>query len=308
MHFLTLVDFSEIEIMQLIKLALDFKKQSSSKIIEKKSDRIFNLFIEPSTRTFNSFKLAESNCGIESFDFNIENSSLNKQESFRDTILSLKAMGIENFVIRHPETNYYHELLDIENINIINAGDGIGHHPSQTLLDLITIYEEFKKFHGLKILIIGDLDHSRVFHSNAEIMTRLGMEILLYGPEWLSANIRKTSDYKWVKNIDNLKNYDVIYLLRIQHERHDRIGKKMQEFLTENLTHDFPWNHHYGINKTRLGTMHSKAIFMHPGPVNRNTEILSELVEHKQSRIWQQVNNGVYARMAILKFCLGSKD
>ena len=198
--------------------------------------------------------------------------------------------GVDAVVIRHKENEYYNQLVGKLNIPILNAGDGTGNHPSQSLLDLLTIRQEFGKFEGLKIVIVGDIKYSRVAHTNIEIMKKLGMEVYISGPEEY-----REEGYNYVELDDVIEKVDIVMLLRVQHERHEN---KMQIKEEE-------YNKKYGLNKNRVNKMKEKAIIMHPAPFNRNVEITDDIVECSKSRIFKQVQNGVFVRMALINMVLG---
>ena len=176
---LSIKDLSTTKIMELIKYAEKLKKGFRISYPDKK---IATLFFENSTRTHYSFQVALMNLGIKVVDFNTDTSSVNKGETLYDTVRTFEALGVDGVIIRHSKDEYYKELENIQ-IPIFNGGDGKGQHPTQCLLDLMTIYEEYKKFEGLKCCIVGDISHSRVAHTNIEIMERLGMEVYISGPE-----------------------------------------------------------------------------------------------------------------------------
>lgn len=271
------------EIMDLISDAIKFRNNELDFNLNGKI--IANCFFEPSTRTQYSFNTAQLKLGAQVITFNPESSSLNKGETFYDTIKTFESFGIDGIVIRHKQNRYYDELKNI-NCVIINAGDGTGDHPSQNLLDLLTIYDEFHKFEGLKIMICGDIAHSRVAHGSVEIMKRLGMECYISGPkEFMDC----TAPY--IDFIEGLKTCDIVMMLRIQRERDAKL---------ESLT-DAMYLEKYGLDMNKVKMMKEKAIIMHPAPFNRNVEIAADVVECSKSRIFKQINNGVYARCAILK-------
>ncbi|HEY0221946.1 MAG TPA: aspartate carbamoyltransferase catalytic subunit [Lactovum miscens] len=294
-HFTTIENISNEEILTLLDRAHEFKAGASW---EPRKKQIFtsNLFFENSTRTHNSFIIAERKLGLEVLEFDAVGSSLSKGETLYDTILTLDALGVDACVIRHSQDQYYDELIQSPNLHlaIVNGGDGSGQHPSQCLLDLMTIQEEFGTFEGLKILIVGDIDHSRVARSNAQMLTRLGAKVYFSGPEeWYSEE--EFSEFGPHMQIDNLLGeMDVVMLLRVQHERHT----EDKGFIKENYHQTF------GLTLERAKRMKSGAIIMHPAPVNRDVELADQLVEGSQSRIVKQMQNGVYARMAILEAVL----
>nr|WP_140929706.1 aspartate carbamoyltransferase catalytic subunit [Apilactobacillus timberlakei] len=291
MNFLNINEFSNDEIKQMILLAHKFRNGKQIKF--KKQMYAANLFFENSTRTHTSFEMAQRKLGIQTFNINPQTSSMKKGESLSDTIKTLQAIGMDCLVIRHKLTGWYQELSKDSNINIslVNAGDGSGQHPSQSLLDLVTIDDEFHKFAGLSIGIIGDLVHSRVARSDAEILQRLGANVYFAGPKaWYPKDFDKFGTYVTIDEI--IDKLDVVMMLRVQLERlnHELVSK----FTNQNYFED------YGLTKQRAAKMKKKAIIMHPAPVNRDVEIASQLVESSNSRIFRQMNNGVYARMAIL--------
>ena len=290
---LTTADLTVEKITSLLIAADEFSK---GKVL-KPTKEIYasNLFFEDSTRTKTSFDIAERKLGLQVVPFDVTSSSVNKGESLYDTVKTLQSLGVNLLVIRHKQDQFYKELKEID-LPIINGGDGTGNHPSQTLLDLMTIHQEFGKFKGLKIGIVGDVKHSRVANSNAVALRKMGAKVYFSGPEkWFDEGAIINGTYL---SIDDLvKEVDVLMLLRIQHERHD---EKMKISLN---------NYHkkFGLTLEREKTMKQNAIIMHPAPINRGVEIHDDLVESPRSRIFQQMRNGVFARMAILKDALESK-
>ena len=260
-------------------------------------DEIFvsNLFFEDSTRTKISFEMAERKLGLSVIPFDTSQSSVNKGESLYDTTKTLESIGLNLLVIRHGQNQYYDELKNIK-IPIINAGDGTGNHPSQTMLDLMTIKQEFGSFKDLKIAIAGDVKHSRVANSACDILRKLGAKVYFSGPrEWFDEGSLMNGTYREIDGL--IPEIDVLMLLRIQHERHhQKIKYSPEEYIRK-----------YGLTKEREKKMKPSAIIMHPAPVNRNVEIDSDLVECSRSRIFKQMENGVFARMAILKNILEQK-
>ena len=290
---LTTADLTVEKINSLLIAADEFSK---GKVLKPtKEIYVSNLFFEDSTRTKTSFDIAERKLGLQVVPFDVTSSLVNKGESLYDTVKTLQSLGVNLLVIRHKEDQFYKELKEID-LPIINGGDGTGNHPSQTLLDLMTIHQEFGKFKGLKIGIVGDVKHSRVANSNAVALRKMGAKVYFSGPEkWFDEGAIINGTYL---SIDDLvKEVDVLMLLRIQHERHD---EKMKISLN---------NYHkkFGLTLDREKTMKENAIIMHPAPINRGVEIHDDLVESPRSRIFQQMRNGVFARMAILKDALESK-
>ena len=248
-----------------------------------------NLFFEPSTRTQYSFNVAEEKLGLRVISFNAASSSLQKNESFYDTVKTFDSFGLDLLVIRHVENDYYNQLLGKVNAKILNGGDGTGNHPTQSLLDLLTIRQEFGRLQGLKVAIIGDVAHSRVAHTNFEVMGRLGMDVCTSGPEEYSE-----AGMNYLPFDQAVRQSDVVMLLRVQHERH---AQNMQLSVEE-------YHARYGLNRDKLSWMKEGAILMHPAPFNRGVEIADDVVECDRSRIFKQVNNGVFVRMAAIKRAL----
>ncbi|MDY3528848.1 aspartate carbamoyltransferase catalytic subunit [Riemerella anatipestifer] len=290
---LTISDLSTEKIRSLLEEAQGF---ANGRIVKCQQEvYVSNLFFENSTRTKTSFDVAERKLGLNVVPFDVSTSSVNKGETLYDTVKTLESIGIDLVVIRHSQDFYFRELETI-NIPIINGGDGTGNHPSQSLLDLMTIYQEFKKFEGLKVGIVGDVKHSRVANSNAEALRRLGAKVYFSGPEdWFDEAEFINGTYLPIDTL--VKEVDVVMLLRIQHERH---GERMKLPLDK-------YHQKYGLTKERAVQMKPTSIIMHPAPINRGVEIESDLVESPQSRIFKQMENGVYARMAILKQALEDK-
>ena len=296
-HLLTVEALHDNEVMGLITRAQEFKHGASIPD-HLKNYYAANLFFENSTRTHKSFEMAEHKLGIKMIDFDSKTSSVSKGESLYDTVLTMSAIGVHVCVIRHWEENYYHQLIQSKTItsSIINGGDGSGQHPTQCLLDLMTIYEEFGYFNGLKVAIIGDLSHSRVAKSNMQMLNRLGATLYFSGPsEWYD---KQFDVYGLYRPIDELiEEVDVLMLLRVQHERHES---------GDNFSKD-EYHQTYGLTVERAEKLKKTAIIMHPAPINRDVEIADELVESFSSRIIEQMSNGVYMRMAILEAVLEGK-
>ena len=289
-HLLTAEALTDREVMGLIRRAGEFK-QGAKWHPEERQYFATNLFFENSTRTHKSFEVAEKKLGLEVIEFEASRSSVQKGETLYDTVLTMSAIGVDVAVIRHGKENYYDELIQSKTIqcSIINGGDGSGQHPTQCLLDLMTIYEEFGGFEGLKVAIVGDITHSRVAKSNMQLLNRLGAEIYFSGPEeWYDHQFDVYGQYVPLDEI--VEKVDVMMLLRVQHERHD--GK--ESFSKEG------YHLEYGLTNERATRLQKHAIIMHPAPVNRDVELADELVESLQSRIVAQMSNGVFMRMAIL--------
>lgn len=285
---LTLKDLSTEKIVDIIEYSLKLKKGASVSYLGKK---FVTLFFENSTRTHYSFIMALKNLDIDVIDCNVSVSSVQKGESLYDTVKTFESIGADGVVIRHSKDEYFKELEGI-NIPVFNGGDGKSNHPTQSLLDLMTIYEEFGSFKGLRCCIVGDISHSRVAHTNIEIMKRLGMEVYISGPEEFNDG---SATYL---NIDEaIKTCDVIMLLRVQFERHTESMS-----ITNEKYHEL-----YGLTSERVKAMKENAIIMHPAPFNRGVEIADEVVECEKSRIYKQMSNGVFVRMAVVSMVLDGK-
>ncbi|MFS7392689.1 aspartate carbamoyltransferase catalytic subunit [Carnobacterium maltaromaticum] len=292
-HLVSVEALSNEEVMTLIKRAQEFKNGASYH--PKHSKYAVNLFFENSTRTHKSFEMAEKKLGLDIIDFEVATSSVKKGETLYDTVLTMSALGVDVAVIRHGDEAYYEELIASTGIKlaVVNGGDGSGQHPSQSLLDLMTIYEEFGKFEGLKVAIVGDLTHSRVANSNMQLLNRLGAEVFFSGPEeWFDASYNEFGTYLPLDEL--VEEVDVMMMLRVQHERHEYYGNFSKEKYLAT----------YGLTEERESKMKPDAIIMHPAPVNRDVELEGSLVECPRSRIVQQMSNGVYTRMAILEAVL----
>lgn len=287
MNVLNLDQFTVEEINKILDMAEEFK---NGKQVDYKGQKVIaNLFFEPSTRTHYSFDMAELKLGCKTQNFDSVNSSIQKGESLYDTVKTFEMIGVDAFVIRHVENEYYNKLVGKINVPILNAGDGTGNHPSQSLLDLLTIRQEFGKFKGLKAVIVGDIKHSRVAHTNIKIMERLGMTVYTSGPEEY-----KEEGYNYIELDKIIDEVDIVMLLRVQHERHN---SKMKETVEQ-------YHELYGLNMQRVEKMKQTAIIMHPAPFNRNVEIADDVVECNKSRIFKQIENGVYIRMALIYMSL----
>lgn len=284
--FLSLNDYSILEIERLLENAYAYRDRKRD--MNLKAFRVANLFYEPSTRTHYSFLSAEQELEMKIMDIEASKSSVMKGESLGDTLQTLKQLQTDCVVLRHFD--YLQEKDNEKWPKIINAGFGEFDHPSQSLLDLMTIKEEFGALNGLKIGIVGDLKHSRVARSNTELFSRFGAKLEFVAPEEYRDNFFE--DYgPYVELDDALETWDVVMLLRIQKERHKQASHlTCEEYFKK-----------YGMNKKRYEKLKSHAIIMHPGPINRDVEVEDCLVEAEKSRYFQQIQNGRYARMAILE-------
>ncbi|EKN66365.1 aspartate carbamoyltransferase catalytic subunit [Neobacillus bataviensis LMG 21833] len=287
-HLLTTNELKVEEVYQILEDAERFSKG----MVWRPEQQMFaaNLFFEASTRTKCSFEVAERRLGLGVIPFEVESSSVQKGETLYDTVKTLEAIGVNAIVIRHGQDRYFDELVGRIDIPILNGGDGCGHHPTQSLLDLLTIKQEFGRFQGLKVAIIGDISHSRVARSNADTLTRLGAEVIFSGPEeWFDNHSLNSARFRPID--EAIRDADVVMLLRVQHERHQKKGSFTAS----------EYHRQFGLTLEREKQMKPNSIIMHPAPVNRNVEIADTLVECKRSRIFRQMENGVYIRMAALK-------
>lgn len=276
MNLFNLEELSNEKIIEMIKKAIALKNKTLK--IPKQSKTIATLFFEPSTRTHYSFMTAAYKLGYEVVDVNVNNSSLLKGETLYDTIKTLEMMELDLMVIRHPQVRYYDELTQIKT-PMVSGGDGSGDHPTQVLLDLTTIYEQFGYFKGLKVMIVGDILHSRVANSNYKALTKLGCEVVFSAPQSLKNDFGVYVDFE-----EEIQNVDICMLLRVQNERH---SEKIEE-------------QHTCMSLEHVAKMKDPSIIMHPGPFNRGVEIMDDVVECNKSKIFEQVTNGLYMRMVIL--------
>jgi len=292
-HLIDIKQLNREKLLKIIYQANDIKENSSkknNKILKGKT--IANLFFENSTRTLISFELAAIRLGAHVLNVNLGKSSTTKGESLKDTILTLQAMQVDAFVIRHPENNICKHIKKWlkPNVSLINAGDGNNQHPTQALLDVFTILQHKQNIEEIKITIIGDIKHSRVANSLIDALHILGnQQIHLFGPQLL---LPETSEKAIIcESMEQaLKNSDVIVMLRIQKER-------MAQHNIPDLT---SYHQNFGLNRKTLAFAKPSCIFMHPGPINRDLEISSEIADNPPSVILEQVENGVLIRQAVL--------
>lgn len=289
-HFLEISQLSAQQIESLLERALHFKKQTKFPTFSQHTVAL--LFYENSTRTRVSFELAASKLAMKVVQLELQHSSESKGEVIEDTVQTLAAMGIDTFVIRHQKDNMVQHLANqVSDVHFINAGDGTHAHPSQALLDMMTIMEHKTQLDRLKIAIVGDVRHSRVASSFQCLSAKLGIgELVLISPTlWAPKTLhygRVTHDLK-----DGLSEADVVICLRVQKER-----------LSDNEHLDLDsYRRDFALTKNSLSLAKPDAIVMHPGPINRGIEIDSLVADGPQSRILQQVKNGVYARMAVFE-------
>lgn len=286
-------DLSVKDITLIAEQAIKFQNSKKVKLV-KNPKNIFNLFLEPSTRTTVSFELAAKKLGHNSININFDKSSLSKGETFNDTMNTLISMKPDALIIRDKNDFSPQKISNNIDIPIINAGDGTNEHPTQALLDYCVIKSIFKN-KKVSVAICGDIKHSRVAHSNIKLLTKLGYEIHLIAPSYF---INKSETKKinpkitFHKNLKDINGIDVLMMLRVQKERIPRGVKNMMSLFKK----DFCLQSRHLSNKPFL---------MHPGPVNRNIEISDEILDsYSKSLILDQVEMGVYLRMACLKYLL----
>ena len=255
---------------------------------------VLNLFFEPSTRTRTSFELAARRLGADVVNFDIGLSSTSKGEELFDTLHTLEAMHLDAIIVRHKQSGTPDELVRhaMSGVSVINAGDGNRAHPTQGLLDVLTIRQHRPDFENLVVTICGDVKHSRVARSDVHALTALGAkEIRLCGPAGLMPTHEEFPSCRIIEDFDTaIADADAVIMLRLQKER-------MSE--TE-LPDEAAYFNHFGLDKRRLALAAKGCLVMHPGPLNRGIEIASDVADGAQSRILEQVGNGVFVRMAVL--------
>lgn len=260
---------------------------------------IINLFYEASTRTRSSFELAAKRLSADISNFSKATSAVVKGETLKDTILNLEAMNIDAIIMRHASSGSPHFVSSFCSAHVINAGDGTHEHPTQALLDALTILQEKQTFKGRKILIVGDILHSRVARSNLYLLKKMGAEVILVGPPPLVPPAFKKFGAEIEYNFDKaIEAADVVMMLRIQLERQKRIY-----FPSLSEYRDL-----FSLTPERFSRARSDAIIMHPGPINRDVEISTEMADSVKSVILKQVANGIAVRMAVLYLLLGGKE
>jgi aspartate carbamoyltransferase catalytic subunit len=299
-HLLGIKDLTPQDIELIFATADNFKEVLNRPIKKVPSLRditIANLFFENSTRTKLSFELAEKRLSADTLNFSASGSSVKKGESLIDTVNNILSMKVDMVVIRHSEPGVPKFLSERVNSVIINAGDGAHEHPTQALLDAYSIREKFGEVKGKKVLIAGDILHSRVALSNILCLKKLGAEIMLCGPATLIPKHIHELGVLIENDIDKALAWcDVANILRIQFERQDdKYFPSLREY-----------HQHFGVTKKRLDALDKPIVIMHPGPINRGVELSSDVADSDQAIILQQVENGVAIRMAVL-YLLASK-
>ncbi|MEY3318325.1 MAG: hypothetical protein RL540_697 [Actinomycetota bacterium] len=304
-HLLSISDLSKDEALNILDTAEELARVTETpvkKLPTLRGRTIVNLFFEDSTRTRISFEAAAKRLSADVINFSAKGSSLSKGESLKDTALTLQAMGADGVVIRHPASGAAARLASQKWMTgaVINAGDGTHEHPTQALLDAFTIRQHLKNSSGdlsdLSIAIVGDVLHSRVARSNVLLLSKLGAHVTLIAPPTLLP----VAVNSWAVEVkydfdENLDEYDVVMMLRVQRERMDEAF-----FPSER-----EYSRRFGLNGDRLSRLSEKSLVMHPGPMNRGLEISADSADSRKSVIVDQVKNGVSVRMATLYLLLG---
>jgi len=308
-------NLSAEDIIGILDTAENFREISNreiKKVPTLRGKTVINLFFENSTRTRTSFELAAKRLSADAVNISVSSSSVTKGETLLDTALNLDAMAPDCIVVRHSSAGVPHQLAKVSRAAIVNAGDGANEHPTQALLDAMTIREHKKKIKGLNVAIIGDILHSRVARSNIHLLTKLGAKVRVAGPGTLVPNdfqhlidqsdpdnpkskIQNPKLEVMPKIEDAIEGADVVMILRIQRERQDSAYfPTLREYSI-----------HYGLTNDRLNLAKKDAIVLHPGPMNRGIEISSDVADSSRSLILDQVKYGVAVRMAVLYLATG---
>ena len=298
-HIISLDDLSPQDIDYILRVADSFKEISErpiKKVPTLRGKTVVNLFFEPSTRTRLSFEVAGKRLSADTFNIAPSSSSTTKGETLVDTACNLAAMKPDIIIIRHPRSGSPRLLARHINASVLNAGDGTNEHPSQALLDMMTVREKKGRIEGLKIAIIGDITHSRVAHSNIIGFTKMGASVAVSGPATLlPSGIEEMGATVCASVEEAVADADVVMALRIQKERqHDPLIPSLREYAN-----------FFGITSRTLAGAKPDAIIMHPGPLNRGVEMDPAIADGPRSVILEQVTNGVAVRMALLYLIMG---
>lgn len=298
-HLLGLQQAKKSDIQKILDTAESFKEiidRDVKKVPTLRGKSVVNLFYEPSTRTRTSFELAGKYLSADTINFTSSASSVKKGETLKDTAKTLEMMGVDAVVMRHSSSGAASYLSNHVSASVINAGDGTHEHPTQALLDMLTVRERKGTLSGLKVAIFGDILHSRVARSNIFGFTKMGSDVYVAGPSTLMpVEIEKTGAILTDTIQEAIEDADVVIALRIQLER-----QKKGLFPTVREYTKF-----FGLNKDKLNLAKPDALLLHPGPVNRGIELTSEIIDGNQSVINQQVKSGVAVRMAVLYHLIG---
>ena len=285
-------------ILDLSGSFLEVTQRDMPKVPALRAKTIVSLFYEDSTRTRLSFETAAKRLSADTMTFSVSTSSVKKGESLLDTVQTIEAMGIDAIVVRHGASGAPQQVAQWSNASVINAGDGRHEHPTQALLDAFTLRKHRgPSLDGLKMVIVGDIRNSRVARSNVKIFVALGVDVTLVGPPTLMPSSLDGWPVTVTSDLDSaLGEADVVYLLRIQHER---IGDALFPSLRE-------YTSRWGLTAERANRLKPDALVMHPGPMNRGIEIADEVADSPRSLVTEQVANGVAVRMAVLYDLLGT--
>ena len=301
-HLLGLEDLSAAEILAILDTAeqmAEISTRSRKKVPALQGRIVFNLFFENSTRTRTSFSLAAKRLSADTQDFSTSASSLSKGETFIDTAKNIEAMGADVMVVRHPTPGAPHLLAQHVKASIINAGDGAHEHPTQGLLDLMTIRKAKGRIEGLTVGLLGDIAHSRVARSNIWGLTKLGAHVIICGPPTLVPRSLERLGCEVANRLDDiLPRCDVVNVLRIQFER-------QQGGLFPSVGE---YSHFYMMTQERIRLARPDLLLLAPGPINRGVELTPEVADGKNSAILDQVTNGLAVRMAVLYLLSGKME
>lgn len=300
-HLLGLKGVCKEDIIKILDTADNYYEilNSENKITDSlKGKTVVNLFYENSTRTRISFELAQKRLSANPLNFSVSGSSVSKGETLKDTVQNIEAMNIDMIVVRHSASGVPEFLTKFSKATIINAGDGFNEHPTQALLDIMTIRQKLGRLEGVNVAIIGDILHSRVARSNVWGMKTLGMNVILCGPSTFLPQHPELLGVKTTTDVNEaIENADAVMLLRLQLERQDTgLFPSVREY-----------RQLFGLDVEKMKKMKENAIIMHPGPINRSVEIASEVADCGRSVILDQVTCGVATRMAVLSL-LGNKE
>lgn len=300
-HILGIEQLNKDDIYHILRTALSFKEistRSIKKVPTLRGKTVINLFFEPSTRTRLSFEIAAKRMSADTFNISASTSSATKGETLIDTARNLEAMHPDIIIMRHAFSGAPELLKSHVDASIINAGDGTHEHPSQGLLDMLTVLEHKGKIDGLKIAIVGDISHSRVARSDIQGFSKLGATVRIAGPAtFIPPGIEKLGAVVCPTVKEAVEGADVVMALRIQKERqNDPLIPSLREYAS-----------FFGINRSLLENAKDDALVMHPGPINRGVEMNPDVADGPQSVIMDQVSNGVAVRMALLYLVLGGE-
>ena len=298
-HILSMEDLSQADIYLILQIAGSLKEiseRSIKKVPTLRGKTIVNFFFEPSTRTRISFEIAAKRMSADPCSISASTSSIQKGETLIDTAANLMAMNPDVIIIRHSCAGAPQMLADHIDASVINAGDGIHEHPSQCLLDMMTVKEKKGKIEGLTLAIVGDISHSRVAHSNIIGFSKMGAKVRVCGPATMIPIGIKDMGAEVCSSVEEaIDGVDVVMALRIQKERQkDPLFPSFREYST-----------YFGVTRHNIKAAKPDAIIMHPGPMNRGVELDSDLADGSRSVILDQVTNGVALRMALLYLILG---